>query len=184
MGSCGLHLMSALLKFDHLLAEGKSLSATHEEQLHAEDFRVKVSGDVDVGYGKDEVVERIHGDGHIRRMILVGRAAFHNIFLAVGSERTFSSEFDNAGQRPGLQPLLVSAQPIRIAMKRITPDSIGCIAPRMQNRPHEGFRSSESALPKVISVTLTSVPSHANRVFRIPSLTLTFEQEMKPCANC
>src|ERR1017187_7400366 len=70
MGGFGVHLMSALLKFDHLLAEGKSLSAIYGEQLHAEDFRVKVNGDVDVGDGEDEVVERIHGYGHIRRMIL------------------------------------------------------------------------------------------------------------------
>ena len=70
MGGFGVHLMSALLKFDHLLAEGKSLSAIYDEQLHAEDFRVKVNADVDVGDGEDEVVERIHGYGHIRRMIL------------------------------------------------------------------------------------------------------------------
>jgi hypothetical protein len=70
MGGFGGRLMSALLKFDHLLAEGKSLSAIHDEQLHPEDFRVKVNGDVDVSDSEDEVVERIHGYGHINRMIL------------------------------------------------------------------------------------------------------------------
>ena len=70
MSRFGVHLMSALLKFDHLLAEGKSLSSIHGEQFHAEDLRVKVNGVVDVGDGEDEVVERIHGYGHIRWIIL------------------------------------------------------------------------------------------------------------------
>src|SRR6266496_5666826 len=70
MGGLGVHLMSALLKFDHLLAEGKSLSAVHDGDLHAEDLRIKVNGDVDAGDREDDVVERIYGYGHIRGIIL------------------------------------------------------------------------------------------------------------------
>ena len=88
MGGLGVHLMSALLKFDHLLAEGKCRSAIYDGQLHAEDLRVKVNGDVDVGDSEDEVVERVHCDGHIKRMILATGAAPHNILsgLRVASE--------------------------------------------------------------------------------------------------
>jgi hypothetical protein len=43
--------VSALLKLDHLFAEGKSLSAIHGGQLHAEDFGIKVNRDVYVGNG-------------------------------------------------------------------------------------------------------------------------------------
>jgi hypothetical protein len=49
--------MAALLKFDHLLAKGKSFAAIDVEQLHAENLSVKINGEVDAGDGEDEVVE-------------------------------------------------------------------------------------------------------------------------------
>jgi hypothetical protein len=70
MRRLGVHLMSALLQLDHLFAEGKSLAAVNGGQLHPEDFRVKINRAVDVADREHEVVERIHGYGHIRGIIL------------------------------------------------------------------------------------------------------------------
>jgi hypothetical protein len=70
VGSFGVDLVAALLEFDHLLPEGERLAAIEGDQLHAENFGIKINRGVETGDGEDEVVERIHGDSHIRGMIL------------------------------------------------------------------------------------------------------------------
>jgi hypothetical protein len=64
MGGLRIELVSALVEIDPLIAKPERGAAFEGDEVHAEDFGIEVGCGMDVGDGKDDVVQLFQGKGH------------------------------------------------------------------------------------------------------------------------
>jgi hypothetical protein len=109
-------LVAAVMEVDADFAECEGLATVEGDDFHIENLRVKVSGDVETGYGEHEMVERGDGKGHAGIMDL-RRESWLVGGQAVGHSGAISGADGNTGcdreQYQGKAESTVSAVSLR-----------------------------------------------------------------------